>query len=185
MDDQTLNYFSTCNYDYLEIILITEEDNYDIPENTFNDLLCKLKSDTNSSYKYFQCDTKEYHNRQMLLLKKIKDNDVIETKAYQMKLVDVHDTIVCQQKLRILKNEKKKVSTIIFPSAKQYDNIVFKRRLIFRVNNKVYINFQIEKIAEDGSNVRRKIYINFNNSKDTDMNDISDNINAVLTTLLR
>lgn len=172
-------------YDYLEIIMMMDENTYDIPEEQFNTMLSRLKKDNKSNFKYFQCDTKEYYNRNMVLIKKNKDGDIIETKAYQIKTIDVNNIDVPGgNKVCVLKQERKKVSTIIFPSSKTYDNIVYKRKLIFRVNNKIYLNFQMEHLPEYPGVTRRKVYINFNNSKDTDIKDVIDIINNILCDLI-
>lgn len=177
----------TNGFDYLEVIVMNDDNTYNMSEDKFNMMLTRLKKDNKSNFKYFQCDTKEYYNRNMILIKKNKDGDIIETKAYQVKTinVDILDNMgIEDNKLCVLKQERKKVSTIIFPSSKVYDNIVYKRKLIFRVNNKIYINFQIEQLPDYPSETRRKVYINFNNSKDTDIKDVIDNINNILNDLL-
>jgi hypothetical protein len=155
------------HFDYFEVVLMQGHANgigrsFDVSPHNFNMYLAKMKSYPN--LKCFQADSKEYEHRDLQLVKKIKDNEVQESKVYQTTPVKVLDNDNC----RIIAFEKKKLSTVVFQSSKSYDHIKHKRKLIFRVNNKIYINFQQEFM---NGKVFRKIYINFNNNKDTDMKD--------------
>ena len=162
-------------FDYLEVVFIPDINSttigrsYDVSAQDFNMYLGKMKRWSN--LKCFQADSKEYDHRDLQLVKKIKDNEVQESKVYQTTPIAIID----EDCYRVIAFEKKKLSTVVFPSSKTYDQIKYKRKLIFRVNNKIYINFQQEYITGN-ENVFRKIYINFNNNKDT---DIKDNFNTI------
>lgn len=170
-------------FDYLEVVLIPNTPNtgigrsYDVSAVDFNMYLAKMKKWPN--LKCFQADSKEYDHRDLQLVKKIKDNEVQESKVYQTTPVAIID----ESCYRVVAFEKKKLSTVVFPSSKTYDQIKYKRKLIFRVNNKIYINFQQEFIKDK---VFRKIYINLNNNKDTDIKDsfatITQYINDIFLT---
>ena len=169
------------NFDYMEVIFVKGSTpfgvTYDIQEDEFNMYLSKMRQ--YQQYKFFQVDTKEYYHRNLVLIKKIKDGTIEETKVYQQTPLHVIDL----NHFRVVSFEKKKLSTIAFPSSKTYDDIKHKRKLIFRVNNKIYINFQQEL---DGSNkMSRKVYINFNNNKDTDVKDSVSTIKHLMQDIFR
>jgi hypothetical protein len=172
-------------FDYLEVIFTpipTQTKtgigrSYSVSPQDFNMYLGKMKRWP--QLKCFQADSKEYDHRDLQLVKKIKDNEVQESKVYQTTPVAVID----EPSYRVIAFEKKKLSTVVFPSSKTYDQIKYKRKLIFRVNNKIYINFQQELMNEE---VFHKIYINFNNNKDTDIKDslatITQYVNDIFST---
>lgn len=165
-------------YDYVEIILSTNCRNqygrqYDIPKELFDSYLQKMK---NMKLKYFQSDFKEYINGDLHLIKKIEDNTVKETKLYNLIPVHINDN----ENFRVVYYEKKKLSTIAYQSSRKQHSVCHKRKLIFRVNNKIYINFQQEICDE---NIFHKIYINFNNSKDSDIKSIIETISDLIKML--
>lgn len=173
-------------FDYMEVVLCPPKDetqnaairSYDIDDEQFNGCLKKMKAfQYANQYKCFTVDTKEYYHRNLHLIKKIKDNVVEETKVYQVSPIDYID---CPGN-RVITYDKKKLSTVVFPSTQKYDMIKYKRKLIFRINNKIYVNFQQEK---DGEKLSKKIYINFNNNKDTNIKDSFITIKKLINDIL-
>ena len=126
-------------YDYAEIVLSQPCDNlcsrqYHVTKEVFDTYLQKMKT---LNFKYFQSDFKEYINGDLHLVKKIEDNTVKETKLFNLIPVYVKDI----ENFRIVYYEKKKLSTIAYQSTRKQDSVCHKRKLIFRVNNKIMKNF--------------------------------------------
>lgn len=171
-----MDQLSPIPFDYLEILLVQHIGNsdsvkYDIPEPDFNSYLQRLKS---TPYKYFQTDSQECAQGNLFLVKKIENNAVTESKAYQVNPLEIIDSV---PGFRIVAYEKKKLATIAFQSTKSLDHVKHKRKLIFRVNNRIYINFQYEYCEGE---VHRKIFVNFNNSKDADQKESFNIIQGIL-----
>lgn len=168
-------HFASIPFDYLELVLVERvgetERRYDMSEQEFNTYLQRMKA---TNFKYFQTDSKEYVQGNMLLVKKIENNSVTESKAYQIIPLEVVDV---STNIRAVAYERKKLSTIAFQSTKNLDMIKHKRRLIFRVNNKIYVNFQCE-LCE--GHMCRKVFINFNNSKDADLKESFNTMQSLL-----
>jgi hypothetical protein len=169
MQNMPYSSFSDKQFDYLEVVLMHPDrpNSYDIPEEQFIDLINKFKK----RQKGFQQFTKEYVYNDMHLIKKIENNDVVESKVYKQKAIEIQN--VENGKFRMVFYEKKKLPVIAFQSTSNIHNTVYKRKLIFRVTNKLFINFQLEM---HDTELSRKIYINFNNSKDADHKDIEQKI---------
>ena len=158
----------TCTkFDYLEVVLATDNV-YDIPEERFEELLSKCRRQYG---KCFQTDLKEYLYRDLRMIKKINDkNEVEETKVYQTSCVEVQDDP--KNKYKVATFYKKKLSPVSFPSTMIYDDVIKKRRTVFRINNKIYINFDKElSFKHQDGTLRHKVFINFNNNKDTDIKE--------------
>lgn len=155
------------NFDYMEVILCTN-DVYDVSEPIFNETLSKVKRTYN---KCFQVDLKEYLHRNLRMIKKInEDNIVEETKVYEGSCIEIIDDP--SNKYRVVTSYRKKLSPVAFPSSMIYDDIIKKRRTVFRINNKIYVNFEKEiSMKHPNAQVHNKIFINFNNNKDTDIKE--------------
>lgn len=160
------------NFDYLEV-LFCRDGVYDMSEERFNALLSKMKR---IHSKCFQVDLKEYIHRNLRMIKKItENNEVEETKVYQISCMEVKDDP--HNNYRVISSSRKKLSPVAFPSSMSYDDIQKKRRTVFRINNKIYVNFDKEVSLKLGDNTpRQKVFINFNNNKDT---DIKDSLNVI------
>lgn len=156
-------------YDYMEIILVNPSSTdslsrtYDMSSAAFYSLYNNFKT---PSTKFFYVDLKEHVKGNLHLIKKIEKNMVTDTKLYTMKPIRVIDTSC----FRIVFFERRKLSTMAFPSTLNHDVVYVKRKLVSRINNKLYLNFQ-QEMCVGSDDLHYKIYINFNNNKDTDIND--------------
>lgn len=118
--------------------------------------------------KSFQGDFKTYQYFDMSLVKKIENNDATDIKVYQSRLVHSTSTPTTQA----LYFEKHKVSSVLFPSTMNVHRITYVRKLVFRLNHRMFVNFVIEK--EQGSDQKHyKVFLNYNASKDADVPTIS------------
>lgn len=168
------------SFDYMELIVVNKDDptSYDIQQEQFHRMIQLMI--VNKHYKMFQVDTQEYIYGTVHMFKNICNGEVQEVKVYNM--VPIH--FASDNGLLTVKYERQKLSSVTFPSVTEIDMVKLYRRLIFRVNNKIYVNFQIEKT--DTEAFVRKVYVNFNNSHDTDVSDstkILEQVVAVLQSL--
>lgn len=165
-----INMNDVCAYgfDYMEVVLC-DNDVYNKSLDDTAAIIAKLKKQFG---KGFIIDTKEYCHHNLRMIRKIVDDKVEETKVYQYNCIQCFS----EDQYKILLFDKKKLSPVMFPSTKCYDDILKKRKLVFRVNNKIYVNIESQTNEDDPSNTYKKVYINFNNNKDT---DIKDNIKII------
>ena len=166
-------------YDYLEVVITKDNNTYDVSPELFEKIL-QTFAQTCKTYKYFQSDYKEYIYRNTHMIKKIENDTVTETKVYMYRPVFINNI----NNTKYIFYERKKISSINFPSKKEYDTVIYKRKMIFRINNKIYVNFQQEIFPEDSDKIYHKIFINFNNHKDSDLTETSTKISSLLNTLI-
>lgn len=166
------------HFDVLEIVYIPNLTNgkYDLSEQEFTSWLSKARR---LGLRPFDVDTKEYFDKNMVMTRKIEQGACVETKVFQTSTLDVIDV---QPFYRYIYSNKKKLSPVAFPSTKDHDAVVRKRRTVFRVNNRIYLNFE-QEIPENGQGSYKKIYINFNNGKDADLKESMDTIDNLLRRL--
>jgi len=75
--------------------------------------------------------------------------------------------------------EKKKLSILNFTSTMNYDNIVEVSKTIFRITNRIYINFE-EHAYQDSSDVIYHAYVNYNHDKNVDWDTMKTDLNRVI-----
>lgn len=135
-----------------------------VEQPTFMTMLKGMRKIIGSDVKHFQGDFKIYQHYDMHMVKKIEDQQAVDIKVYQQKLMDIQEGDSTQ----VLSFERKKVSSVLFPSTMDLHRIVFVRKLVFRINHRLFVNFAIEQ--EQGNHEKNyKVYINFNSSKDVDL----------------
>jgi hypothetical protein len=175
MSDRILDKMLDSRFDYMEIVFCNTKDanSYDIPEDQFMDMMFKMKK---ANYKYFQTDSQDYIKGNKHMKKKIVAGEVQEVKVYNISPL----YIINENKYIKVAYEKQKLSSIMFPSIDDVDTFVVTRKLIFRVNNKVYVNFQLQR-TPGSDKIIRKVYINFNNSRDTDIEEVNKQLDELIT----
>lgn len=179
MDQDTL----PPSFDYLEVVFTgTAPDPQNpsqkplVSQQVFDKMLARMQD-----ARAFQSDHKEYILENLTMTKKIEDGTVKETKVYQAYPVAIQD----HPGFRVIFYHKKKLTTIAFPSTKTFDDVKYKRRLTYRINNRVYVNFQIEKHEHaKPTPTYPRVYINFNSSKDADLKESVAAINTIIHKLL-
>lgn len=158
------------NGNYLEIILQQKENISDIPDTMFFKLLQKLKTKGHSC---FQKQYKEFVYRNMFY----ENNDKNQIKIYKKHLTTT-DNI--NNTMKLLVYHKEKLPYHVFPSTTMIHSISYVSKVIFKVNNRVYINFEKRTYdSDDKSNVSfNKIYINYNHDDNVDLTNIEIALNA-------
>jgi hypothetical protein len=128
---------------------------------------------SNKHLKHFEKKARCYQKDNLTL----ENSDNQEIKVYSKHLVHT----VTHDKYIVMCYKKEKLPVHGYPSTSEHHNIYEYKRLTFRVHNRVYINFEVQK-HRDGSLVR-KVFINYNHDNTVDTNFIQDNINQVLSML--
>lgn len=142
--------------------------NYDIKKDTFERLIQRFAQSTlNNSTKVSQYDIIETRFQQLQRVQVLDDNgDALETKTYECIPVSCDQDTNAQ--FVTLKFKKQKIPNVCFPSTMDHDTTRYIRRLVFRYNNRVFLNFQ-----EEAPHKCRKVYINVNNSKDAEQTKLN------------
>jgi hypothetical protein len=156
---------------YIELKLYKKkctENVYDInfSKEEFYNIMNRLK------YKCFQKDCKQYVSGN-LIYENFNNEDV---KVYKTEVKN----IIIKNHYIISFYNKSKLSVLNFESSKNINDINYIRKLIFRVSNRIYINFEIKK---KNNNLVYNIYINYNHDDTVDLSLINDSLENILKTL--
>jgi hypothetical protein len=150
---------------YIEIILknISSED-------IFYEKMSRL---SNENYKYFQKEYKQYISENMYY-QNLNNEDVSVFKS-ECKQVDEYP------KYMIAYNTRTKLSLMNFASSIKINSISYVRKLIFRITNRIYINFEVKKYND---NLSYLIYINYNHDTSVDIEVINKELYNILKLIL-
>lgn len=172
------------DFNYMEINIIdnikdlnTSNNIIDInwKENSFNK---KLKEFThNNNLHPFEKQYKITKHNNLILIKNIQDT---KFNLYTLSYVNRY---ILNNNILVIKYNKNNLPPYQFPSTNNIDDEYFLNKIIFKITNRIYINFELmKKIENDKENIYRRIYINFNNEKkNLDHNKINEKIdNCIL-----
>jgi len=156
------------NANYYEIYFVDGPSNNDIySKSDFYAILGKVKD---MSYKFFKKQYKQYIHENVIVHN--YDND--EIKVQKKVLLDrtyINNTLT-------LAFQKTKQSMLNVSSTKNIYDIKYVKKLTFRVNNWIYINFEISS-SHDMDHLDHTAYINYNHDEKVDL----DLINATIKDL--
>ena len=131
--------------------------------------------------KCFQTDHKEYILNNMRLIKQVSETgDVDDTKV---NMFHVLKTDVLSSELMMVIYDKKKLPIVGFPSTSSLSGIKHVRRLIFRVNNRIFVNFQEEKV-HGSEEMCYRLFVNYNHSDGVDLKESVSKINMLINCLV-
>ncbi len=154
---------------------ITTIYNTNLDPDIFFKILASMKKYAPQDIKYFQKEYKEYIVNDIVCQVYPSDN---ETKVFRKKPmnVDYND----KQHLLLLAFNKNKLTMLNFPSTKNINQTNYSKALIFRISNRIYLNFVIS-INEDMVDQKTyNIYINYNHDSNVDLPLINSSINKIL-----
>lgn len=170
--DNYSNYFEfhLCNSTYTNIDNVVGIYNTSLDRERFYNLMYKMM-DTN--YRYHQKQYKEVF---------IGDVCYQNYKNEEMSIHNIQTNIVesITDKLFAIAQTKNKLSILSVPSTLNIysENII--RRLVFRISNRVFVNFE-NGITD--SKKYYKVFINYNHDKDVDVSVVTRQIKDALNTL--
>lgn len=145
---------------YYEYVLFSEKkDNaykHDLGPNTFMKALHLFEG-----YKHFERQYKEYTYGNVIY----QNNDNQDIKVVKLigeSFEEIHPHIM---KIGYIKT---KMNIVNISSTTDIDRIAYVKRLIMRINNRIYVNFEV---SDDSVKKTYKVYINFNYDNQIDIND--------------
>ena len=164
------NFFENNNLiNYLEIYITLDsnKNSVNIDESNFNLIFNKLIKKNN--YKYFK---KEIYIENYL------NNEFVYNKSENKYLIQSKSLINYKINNKFIINyfHKELLPIHIFPSTKDINNINYITKYIIKINNRIYLNFEIKKNEDK---YYRSIYLNYNHSSNVDFNITKDIITQI------
>ena len=160
-------------WNYVEYIVYDDSNsselalNTDLSDEQFHHLMSKM---SRAPYKYFGKQCKVYYNGSYVY----ENHDQKEIKTYSKTAID-YQVDKARSIVKVF-YAKDKIPFHTFPASTKMNAVSCIKKITFRVHNRIYINFQFEKL--DGSpNYRKKVYINYNHDANLDaayMDDLLD-----------
>lgn len=192
---QEITIVNTKNLEESEIKLY----DYNISQEMFMDMMTKVKDHPLfHGVKYFENDIIETRYMSLQRLQYMTANsttsayDVTETKVYDIVPIACDDS---SPHYVTIDFERQKMPNVAFASSLNYPQRRALRRLTFRLNNRLYLNFQIERCLKRSDSdhrqpstmmdsVYRKVFLNYNAGKDSDEKEARSLIHAIMDLLV-
>lgn len=149
-------YFDHGNY--VEIV-VCDGDVYDLPDARFFRFLQIVKQRGGAS---FQKHYKEYVHRNMFY----ENSDKNQVKVYKKTLTLVDDEHA--NNMRVLVFHREKLPFHAFPSTMGLHSVAYVSKVVFKVNNRVFINFERRRYEDAPDTAFNKVYINYNHEENVD-----------------
>lgn len=169
------SYLETCNY--VEIFYVPKQNDIiststGLTKEIFNNIMSKM---INEKYKYFQKDLKQYvigtlfyendNNEDLKVIKK-ECKEITHTNSFMTVYFD-----------------RCKMTMLNLPSTNLVHDCTYIRRLTFRINNRVYLNFECKKKTNTDTTYYT-IYMNYNHDTGVDVNASCNTIQEILDKLI-
>jgi hypothetical protein len=168
-----LNKSSLHDSNYVEIYLINNNINNivdtSINKDLFYKILNKFKSD---NFKFFQKEYKQY-TLSNIYYENYNNEDVKVTKK-------ICNNVNISKKFMTVFYNKNKLTMLNLPSTVKVNDISYIQKLTFRINNRIYLNFQSKK---NNNTIHYSIYINYNHDDNVDTNITNNIIKPILQKL--
>ena len=173
------------NTNYVEVSLFCKEDKQDDEYSIFNNIVTEklfyetMQKMNNIKYQiFFQKQRTEYTYLNMDM---IYDVQTMNYNVYSKSL----NFFEYSKNNNFLINYIKKNSEPIykFPSTDNINNIKDTTVLIFKITNRLYVNFEVAKVRNK-ENPEYRIYINYNHGKDGDIKLIENLTNNIIKNLV-
>ena len=117
---------------------------------------------------------------------KVQKNKKMVMENYEHKIIKVYNLNFLKEEsfenIKVIYFEKEKQHYHAFSCSKVLDCEYFVRRVTFRVNNNIYVNFDTE-YYDQGKEVKNKIFINYNHEKQQDIDFIKCKIDQTIRLL--
>lgn len=157
---------------YIELVMIEDGNSFDISDKIFFRLMTDIKT---SGYNCFQKHYKEYVYRNLFY----ENNEKNQIKIHKKSLMNNVDIKHKTMKMLIFNKEKQPYN--VFPASRMLHSICYVSRVTFKINNRVYINFEKRKYEGNSDVAFNKVYINYNHDDNVDLENI---ISAIEKSLL-
>jgi len=157
----------------VEIVLVSKKISDSLYEYNFEqDKFLKLLKAVSKKYKlkYFSKKTKRYRIENQYM--EIHNDDI---KVFQQSCI----TNVYNNQFLYIYIKKDKLPYHKFPCTKNINEIIFIQRLTFRIHNRLFLNFEIQKNMNNDQTF--KIYFNYNHIKSSELSTIEDMLQEFVT----
>lgn len=120
-------------------------------------------------FKYFQKEYKEYIYNEVI----VQNNNNTEIKVYRQNpnFIQYNNNCVC------IGYTRNKMTFLNVPSTKNIFDINYVKKLIFRINNRIFINFQIN--MDSNKEKTYMVYINYNHEQNIDVDGVTQILNKI------
>jgi hypothetical protein len=152
------------------------EYNIGISEQKFYEIMNKI--DMKKNIKYFQREYKEYILKDLVCQRFIND----EVKVIRKIPLNVSELNTNVNNFIQVSYNKTKLTLVNFDSIKNLHKVSYIKKLIFRISNRIYINFEIS-IDSKTKNKNYLVYINYNHDDNVDFNITNRCINDIIDML--
>lgn len=129
-----------------------------------------LESMHKTNYKYFQREYKEYILNDLTC--QMFTNDDVKVYKNTVVGVDIHDDLF------IAKYNRSKMTLLNFPSTTMIHNTSYVKQMIFRISNRIYLNFKIQ--IDRNRTKTYTVFINYNHEDNVDLSLINKSIATLL-----
>lgn len=138
-----------------------------VTKNQFEEMMAGL---VKRDYKFFQKEYKEYNYGDVL----VQNYNNTETRIIRLS----SNIMKKNDKLLMIGYHKSKLTFLNVPSTTNIFDIHYVKKLIFRITNRIFINFQCN-MDEDG-NKTYMVYVNYNHESNIDPEGINETLKIVL-----
>ena len=178
--DALLNGAGTNTPNYMEFVLLSKEINnleysYDIDQSIFTTSMKAISKKFH--IKYFVKKVKRYRINDMHM--EVDRDTESETKIFRMTNIS---SCIAGDKLLCVGFLREKMPYHMFPCTMNIDEVCYIQRLTFRLHNRLFLNYEIQKYDDDRQIY--KIYLNYNHDKASEMSLIMDTTTQYVTQLL-
>ena len=175
---------------YIEFYIINKhtllDDGIDVIDinldrDVFMKILGNMKLLASSDVKYFQKTYKEYMVSDITcqVHSHIEDIKVFRKKALGFVKEEKHPNV------KVIFSTKSKLTMLNFPSTTNIQEMSYVKTLIFRVNNRIYVNFNVSISADDPESKTYTIFINYNHDNNVDITLTQNILQNLLDTILQ
>lgn len=140
-----------------------------VSKNVFLNLLEQLHA-AKTDFKFYQKEYKQYVYNDII----VHNYKNTETRVMKLNTLGVYNNA----KSVMMGYSKNKLTFLNVPSTKNIYELSYVKRLIFRVSNRIFINFQTN-LMEDGDMVYT-VYINYNHESNIDPEGVQSSLKKIL-----
>tara|TARA_Y100000401_G_scaffold109592_1_gene105987 strand:- start:582 stop:1106 length:525 start_codon:yes stop_codon:yes gene_type:complete len=160
---------------YIEVFVIGKKKDdlhYDtnVSDNTFYDIFEKVKK---LKYKSFRKTNFKTYNSRMEHAKEDSNENV-----YEFNAIKSNEFASYKRNFLSIYQKKKQKASYSFPSNERIYDMISNHRNTFKINNLLYLNFQVSENYK--GDITKEIFFNVNFAKDCDEQLIVDQINKVI-----
>lgn len=163
---------STDLINFVEICVVKPQSSPNVIDSTMRkELFLDILKQVAKQYKlkYSSKQIKRYKKNNLVL--EISNN---EYKTYKETVCNFSN----EENLFYLYKKRDRIPYHLFPCTTDFNEIVYIKRLIFRLHNRLFLNFEILRNMENEELF--KIYINYNHDKTSEINSILELLNNII-----